>query len=278
MNSGAGTATSGALLRSPQNPQRQQEFFEMPKTSSQPARTPRRIVTAMAALVILKVTAAVVWNYRNYLPPDFQVDFLRGRESYFFGAYGWSFYFHIVTGPFTLIAGLLLMSERLRQRLPSWHRLLGRAQVLIVLFALAPSGLWMALYAQAGLSGQLGFSALAIATAVCTAMGWRMAVARRFQSHRLWMTRSYVLLCSAVVIRLIGGLATVTVPVLWIDQWTPWISWLAPLAILELTAADNRQRLHLLASSVVRRERRSPAQLGPQLISTRRRAPKRTSA
>jgi uncharacterized membrane protein len=213
----------------------------MEDTSATPARILRRALSLAAALVILKVTAAVVWNYRNYLPPDFHVDFLRGREPYFFSAYGWSFYIHILTGPFTLVAGLLLMSERFRQRLPRWHRRLGRVQVLTILLALAPSGLWMALYAQAGLSGQLGFSALAIATAVCTAMGWRTAVQRRFQSHRRWMTRSYVLLCSAVVIRLIGGLATVTVPSEGLDQFTPWLSWLAPLAVLEWVFARTKR-------------------------------------
>jgi hypothetical protein len=228
-----------------------------------PSARLRCVFSLLTALLILKVTAAVVWKYRDYLPPDFQVDFLRGRELYFYGGYQWAFYTHIASGPVALLLGLILISERFRQRFPKWHRVFGRIQVLNVLLLVAPSGLWMAYYAQAGTSGELGFSALAILTAFCTAMGWRTAVQRRFVSHRRWMMRSYVLLCSAVAIRLIGGLASVTVPVLWIDQWTPWISWLAPLAALEWWNARNRQRPTV--EGILQSKRTAAAALSPIL-------------
>jgi hypothetical protein len=49
------------------------------------------------------------------------------------------------------------------------------------------------------------------------------------------MWRCYLLLCSAVVLRLIGGLATVTgVAAPWFDPLAIWLSWLVPLAAFEL--------------------------------------------
>src|SRR3954469_1330248 len=98
----------------------------------------------LAGVLILKVTVDVVLKYRDYIPPDFSSDFLRGRESFFWGGYHWAFYLHIASGPVSLIVGLILLSDRFRQRFPKWHRLLGRLQVVDVLLLVAPSGLCMA--------------------------------------------------------------------------------------------------------------------------------------
>ncbi|MHC5542477.1 DUF2306 domain-containing protein, partial [Singulisphaera rosea] len=62
----------------------------------------------------------------------------------------------------------------------------------------------------------------------------RSAVARRFEEHRRWMWRCYLLLGSTVVLRLIGGLAIVTgMGAFWLDALATWISWLVPLAVFE---------------------------------------------
>ncbi len=102
---------------------------------------PERILTLLAGVLVLKVTADVVSNYHNYFPPNFASDFLRGRERDFFGVYQWAFYTHILSGPVSLILGLILIGERSRARFPKWHRYLGRLQVACVLLLVTPSGL-----------------------------------------------------------------------------------------------------------------------------------------
>lgn len=200
-----------------------------------------RVLTFLAGVLILKVTASVVSNYRSYLPPDFSSDFLRGREGHFFGAYRWAFYTHIVSGPVSLILGLILVGERFRARFPRWHRILGRVQVGCVLLMVTPSGLWMARHAAAGPIAAVGLATLAIATATCAVLGTRAAMTRRFADHRRWMWRCYLLLCSAVVLRVIGGLATVTgMFVEWIDPLATWICWLVPLAAFEIRERTGR--------------------------------------
>jgi len=194
-----------------------------------------RIFVAAAVLLIGKVTLSVVIDYRHYIPPDFAADFLRGRESYFWAGYHWAFYTHLVAGPASLLLGLLLISNRFRSRWPVWHRRMGRVQGLNVLLLLAPSGLWMAWYAEGGAVSAAGLGTLSIATAACLALGWRAAVQRRFADHQLWMWRTFLLLCSAVVIRMIGGLATVTqYDAAWVYRAATWFSWLAPLGVFEV--------------------------------------------
>jgi hypothetical protein len=200
-----------------------------------------RILTILAAVLIWKVTLSVVFDYWDYVPPDFQTDFLRGRESYFWSAYAWAFYAHLISGPPSLILGTILVSHRFRRAVPQWHRRLGHVEAACVLLLVAPSGLWMAYYAETGAIAAAGLGSLAIATAACVCLGWRSAVRRRIASHRRWMWRTFVLLCSAVVIRLIGGLATVIhFEAAWLYPLSTWASWLAPLLIYESTLLVNR--------------------------------------
>ncbi len=196
----------------------------------------------LAALLVVRVTVAVLVGYRDYFPPNFQTDFLLGRSEYFFRDYQWAFYAHIAAGPPALIVGLLLISKRFRARYPKWHRYLGRIQGANVLVVLLPSGWWMALYARGGRIAEVGFGVLTVLTATCVILGWRAAVKKRFAHHERWMWRTFVLLCSAVVIRILGGAATVfRIDYLWFDGVATWVSWVVPLTIFELSTLRARR-------------------------------------
>jgi hypothetical protein len=211
----------------------------------------QRALTLLAGLLIFKVTVSVMLGYRNYFPPNFNSDFLRGREGYFAGSYQWAFYTHIASGPLSLILGTILISEQFRLRFPQWHRFLGRIQIACILLLVAPSGLWMAYYAAAGTFAAIGFASLAIITGTCAALGWRAAVQRRFPVHRRWMWRTFLLLCSAVSLRLLGGLAAVSgVQAAWFDPLASWASWIMPLAAYELSRVANRRTGRLLAQTM----------------------------
>ena len=201
-----------------------------------------RVLAILATVLFLKVTLSVIWGYRDYLPPNFRSDFLLGRESYFFGVYQWAFYTHIAAGPLTLIFGLILISDRFRMRFPKWHRSLGKIQVAMVLLLLLPSGLWMARYAATGAVAGIGLSVLAILTGLSIFMGWRSAVRRQFVAHRLWMWRCFLLLSSAVVLRLIGGFVTGTnIGDAWAYPVATWVSWMLPLAVFELALTIKQE-------------------------------------
>jgi hypothetical protein len=220
----------------------------------------RSFLLALRVLVVLvvgKTIAATLANWPSYFPPDFRSDFLLGREGYFFNGYHLAFYAHIVAGPLTLALGLVLLSETFRRRWPGWHRQFGKLQSVLVLFIVAPSGLWMAYYAATGAVAGAGLATLAILTAATTALGWRAVVNHRFAEHRRWMQRSYVLLFSAIVIRMIGGAAEVA-GVEGTYPYAVWISWLAPLAALELWRVSllrTYPRLQSSASPAALRDR-----------------------
>ncbi len=203
-----------------------------------------RIFKLLSCLLITKVIVGVVLNYRDYLPPDFESDFLVGRESHFYGIYQWAFYAHVSSGPCSLLLGMVLVSDGFRRRFSGWHRRLGKLQTVNVVLFVTPSGLWMSLYADSGIAAGAGFAVLGIATAFSAVLGWQLAVRRQFNSHRRWMWRCFVLLCSAVVLRLIGGLTSAAgIESAWVYPLSAWLSWLMPLLACELIIRKSDARL-----------------------------------
>ena len=82
----------------------------------------------------------------------------------------------------------------------------------------------------------LSFLLLAVATASCAIVGVVHARRGHYDRHRRWMLRSYVLICSAVALRLISGTAgLVAVPNAEAAYVVAaWSSWLLPLAAYEI--------------------------------------------
>jgi uncharacterized membrane protein len=190
----------------------------------------------LAVVLILRVLATILANYPHYFPPNFDSLFLQGREATFTGAYRVAFYVHIFSGPLVLFNGLILLSEYVRRRYSGWHRWLGRAQVVVLLLFVLPSSMVMSRHAFGGWPAGLSFFLLSAATASCAIVGVVYALRGRYDRHRRWMTRCYILICSAVILRLISGTASL------VEVPSPegayilatWSSWLVPLAAYEI--------------------------------------------
>jgi uncharacterized membrane protein len=199
-------------------------------------RTLTAVLRVLAVLLILRVLVAIVANYSDYVPPDFESTFLQGRETTFVGSYRPAFYVHIVSGPFVLVNGLILLSETVRRRCGGLHRALGRVQVVTLLVFMIPSGVVMSRHAFGGWHAGVSFVVLSILTAACAVIGVIHARNLRFEKHSLWMLRTYVLICSAVALRLISGMAE------WAGVANPepayvvaaWASWVLPLIGFEI--------------------------------------------
>ncbi len=98
---------------------------------------------------------------------------------------------HVVAAAFALPACLLLLSKTLRRRVPGLHRWLGRVTGGVVVLGLAPSGLYLSLFAKGGLPATLGFMlsglivVVAMVQSVRTARAGNLVVHRRFALHVL---------------------------------------------------------------------------------------------
>lgn len=190
----------------------------------------------LTAIVIFWIGLRIMMALDSYFPPDFQHGFLAGRQSYFRASmYGAGFYLHIIGAPIALLSGLTQFSRGLRSWSPRLHRLLGRTYAISVLLAAAPGGLMIGFRTFAGPSAAVCFIVMSLLVSLSTVLAWRAALQRRFTSHRRWMTRSYLLIVSAILLRLIDpALRDAGVPDELSYQWSVWLSWVPSLVLFEL--------------------------------------------
>jgi len=107
---------------------------------------------------------------------------------------------HILSAVPYAVLGAFQFSGRLRRRWPRWHRIAGRA-LLVLGLAVALSGLWMTLFypGKPG-SGPLAYVfRLAFASGMATSILLGFTAIRRHDvpRHRAWMTRAYALALGA---------------------------------------------------------------------------------
>ena len=107
---------------------------------------------------------------------------------------------HVVAAAFALPACLLL-SLKVMLKLPRVHRWLGRVTGVVVLFALAPSGFYLSLFAKGGLPSTLGFMLSGVIVVVAMVKGVTTARAKDYVAHRRFALHVLAQLSVAVTSR-----------------------------------------------------------------------------
>jgi hypothetical protein len=108
---------------------------------------------------------------------------------------------HMIVAPIALLTGPWQFIPGLRARWPRLHRWTGRLYVLACVVA-GIGALATAPFASGGPIAGLGFGILAVLWLWTTISGWRAAVNRKIDQHRIWMRFSYALTFGAVTLRL----------------------------------------------------------------------------
>ena len=190
----------------------------------------------LTTALLLWILWGILQNYPSYFPPDFNATFLLDRKAYFQGIYRAAFFTHIVSSPIALVCGMFLVSSHSRRWLPNVHKLVGRIQVANICLALAPSGFVMSFYAFGGFVSAVAFLCLSLLTFTTAMLGFWNARQRRFAAHQRWMWRCWILLSSAIVLRLMAMVAErFGLEPVGAYRFTAWASWLLPLGILEFS-------------------------------------------
>jgi hypothetical protein len=147
---------------------------------------------------------------------------------------------HAAGGVTALVLMPLQFVRRIRERLPILHRGIGLICVLACVIG-APAGLMLAFGTTAGPVAAVGFAIPAWLWAVFTWLGWRAAVAGRFEQHREWMLRSYAVVSTAITLRLMlpasGMLGFEFYPAYRVISWA---SWMTNLVLFEAYIARSR--------------------------------------
>ncbi len=153
------------------------------------------IILAYFCYLLLEITL-------QYVPYHPDVAFLRIKQEYIdIPFYLPLFYVHVYTAIFSMLAGFTQFSETIQRKWRHVHRYSGWFYVLVVLLLAAPSGFYIGVYANGGLSSQIAFILLAVGWFAFTAIAvWKIRK-HDYQGHRDFMIRSFSLALSAITLR-----------------------------------------------------------------------------
>jgi uncharacterized membrane protein len=173
----------------------------------------------------------------RYFSFQTNIGFLNAKQAFVHNtAWMTAFYIHISSSICVVLAGPFQFVKKLRNKYLNTHRTLGKLYVGAILALAAPSGFYMALYANGGLPAQLGFSVLCILWFGFTLLAYKRVRAGNITAHRKWMIRSYALSFSAVTLRLYTPILSAGFDV---DDATvmaicAWINWVPNLLVAEI--------------------------------------------
>jgi hypothetical protein len=154
---------------------------------------PRRLVLGIAcallAVLALRFTALVFQRYTQFDAKHYGEHWLER----------WWLIAHLGGGALALLLGPFQFSAYLRRRFVQAHRWIGRLYLVGVLIA-SIAAVYMGMHAKIRGFG-VGLLYLDVAWVVTTSMAYLAVMRRRFDAHRDWMTRSYVVTFAFVVFR-----------------------------------------------------------------------------
>ncbi|PWW05221.1 putative membrane protein DUF2306 [Paenibacillus cellulosilyticus] len=108
---------------------------------------------------------------------------------------------HAISAGTALGIGWLQFVKRIRRSSPNVHRLAGYLYSAGITVG-GVTGLYVAWYADGGMSGKIGFAALALAWLYTLYRGLKSIYERNYGEHARWLTRNYALTCAAIMLRI----------------------------------------------------------------------------
>ena len=172
----------------------------------------------------------------QYIPAGSDTAFLGIKQDYIsVPFYLAAFYIHVFTAVFALPAGFTQYSPYILRHQPSFHRINGRIYVFAIVLLGGPSGIFIGLFANGGISSQLAFCILGMLWTWFTIQAYRMARQGKFKLHKAFMYRSFALTLSAITLRAWKYLLTGVFHPRPMDvyQIVAWLGWIPNLLIAE---------------------------------------------
>ena len=195
-----------------------------------------RIIKIILALWLLFFTYLMMKITIPYFTFETDVDFLLTKQAVLHvDIWRRSFYTHIGTSVFVLLAGVFQFSKTIIRKYPKFHRFIGKTYVLLVLCLSAPSGLVMSFYASGGIAAKTSFVIISTLWWAFTFIAYQRIRNKNITSHTNFMMRSYALTLSAITLRLYAFFLPMMFHLRGDHMYIliSWLSWVPNLLIAE---------------------------------------------
>lgn len=173
----------------------------------------------------------------QYIPYDTDVAFLRIKQDVIdILFYKLAFFTHVYTAIFVIPAGFTQFSAYIRGDFPVIHKYVGRVYAFVVIFLAGPSGFYIGVFANGGITAQISFCLLAILWIYFTVLAVIKVKQGNIKSHREFLIRSFALTLSAITLRAWKYLIVFVFEPRPMDvyQIVAWLGWIPNLIIAEI--------------------------------------------
>ncbi|MFN0048056.1 MAG: DUF2306 domain-containing protein [Cytophagales bacterium] len=204
----------------------------------------RSFIRSILFLLLLALSLGLINYSLRYFDTSIQTKFLLRKEHLRHSLYFPAFYTHITSAGFVLLLGLFQFFAKTWLYRIRLHRLLGKIYVFLVLFAAAPSGLVMAVYASGGIWVNACFILLSLLWWTFTFISYQSIRQCNVTEHGNYMLRSYALTISAIMLRLYGFVFTYILGSIseYTYGWLAWLSWVPNLLLIELIIHNQKKQ------------------------------------
>lgn len=139
----------------------------------------------------------------EYVPLNPNVSFLMIKQTEVSEKpeYLYFFYTHVYTSIFVLLSGFLAILRK-DFGFRNFHKTAGKIYIFFILIFVAPSGIYMGIFANGGFLSKLSFVILGCLWWYSTFKAYRLARQKRFKEHQQWMWRSFAFAVSAITLRM----------------------------------------------------------------------------
>jgi len=178
----------------------------------------------------------------EYIPLKKEVGFLMIKQTEVVERpeYLYFFYTHVYTSIFVLLSGFLAILRR-DFGIRKFHRNAGKIYIFLILMLAAPSGIYMGIFANGGLTSKISFVLLGGLWWFSTFRAYRLAREKKFEAHKQWMWRSFALTVSAITLRMWKVMLVYAFHPgpMEVYQIIAWLGWIPNILLIEYLIAKK---------------------------------------
>lgn len=172
----------------------------------------------------------------EYIPFNPEISFLMIKQTEVVERpeYLTFFYTHVYTSIFVLLSGFLAILRK-DFTIKNFHRNIGKVYIFLILIFAAPSGIYMGIFANGGLSSKISFVILGFLWWFSTYKAYQLARQKMFKEHKQWMWRSFAFTLSAITLRMWKVIIVYLFHPNPMDvyQIIAWLGWIPNILIIE---------------------------------------------
>jgi hypothetical protein len=154
------------------------------------------------SIIILGISGLILFGAMSYLHRPEKTGYLLLVPDHQLNLMRWTIGLHGFSAFILILLTSILIFGRIEHKWPNFHRKLGKITLFIGIILLIPTGFILSFLNSSGTKSSVLFIALTSLSLMSIISGWKKIRSGDQLTHSIWMKRFYILLTSAIWLRI----------------------------------------------------------------------------